>query len=100
MAIAPPRPAPALPARQFFLNGKALPVERGSGADQPVIGASARRLGAGDWIHVFPEGRVQPAGDVGAFRQVHGGLGEMIPRECLGGVVEGRGVDITCGQKA
>ncbi|KIZ07883.1 Tafazzin [Monoraphidium neglectum] len=56
--------------RQFFLNGKALPVERGSGADQPVIGASARRLGAGDWIHVFPEGRVQPAGDVGAFRQV------------------------------
>ena len=56
--------------RQFFLNGKALPVDRGSGAHQPVIGAAARRLAAGDWLHVFPEGRVQPAGDVGAFRQV------------------------------
>jgi monolysocardiolipin acyltransferase len=62
---APPR------HRQFFLNGKALPVERGGGAAQPVIGVAARRLAAGDWLHVFPEGRVQPAGDVGAFRQVH-----------------------------
>ena len=63
-------------ARQFFLSGKAMPVDRGGGAGQPVISVAARRLAAGDWLHVFPEGRVQPAGDVGAFRQV-GGL-------CLG----------------
>ncbi len=59
--------------RAFFLNGKTLPIDRGGGIDQPVIGVVARRLAAGDWLHVYPEGRVQPAGDVGGFKQV--GLG-------------------------
>lgn len=61
--------------RQFFVSGKALPVDRAGGVHQPVIGAAARRLGAGDWLHVFPEGRVQPAGDVGVFRQ---GIGKLV----------------------
>ncbi|KAI8468805.1 MAG: hypothetical protein J3K34DRAFT_522623 [Monoraphidium minutum] len=61
--------------RQFFQSGKVLPVERGGGAGQPALGAAAGRLAAGDWLHVFPEGRVQPAGDVGAFRQ---GVGKLV----------------------
>ena len=56
--------------RQFFTNGKTLPVERGSSVHQPVMSVAARLLGGGGWLHVFPEGKVQPAGDVTAFRQV------------------------------
>ena len=61
--------------RQFFVNGKTLPVVRGIGVHQPVMSATARRLGYGDWVHIFPEGRVIPQGTVGPFRQ---GIGKML----------------------
>jgi hypothetical protein len=54
----------------FFKNGKTLPVERGSSVHQRVINTAGALVGAGGWLHVFPEGRVQPGGDVGLFRQV------------------------------
>ncbi|GBG00037.1 phosphate acyltransferase [Raphidocelis subcapitata] len=60
---------------QFFANGKTLPVERGSSVHQPVIGTAARLLARGGWLHVFPEGKVQPDGQVGVFRQ---GIGKLI----------------------
>jgi hypothetical protein len=76
-ALLTQRPRPchraALPSlSQFFGNGKTLSVERGSSVHQPVLGTAARIVGTGGWLHVFPEGKVQPAGDVGAFRQVRG----------------------------
>lgn len=74
-------PATMPPPSQFFANGKTLPVERGSSVHQPVIGTAARLLARGDWLHVFPEGKVQPAGDVGAFRQVR--TAATIGRACL-----------------
>lgn len=76
----PPHGAPALAPnadarRQFFSNGKTLPVERGSSVHQPVMVAVGRLLGQGAWLHVFPEGKVQPGGDIGAFKQVRGRRG-------------------------
>ena len=50
--------------------GRVLPVERGRGALQPGMDAVVRRLDAGEWVHMFPEGR---RGEFGA------GLGAMRP---------------------
>jgi monolysocardiolipin acyltransferase len=61
--------------RQFFVNGKTLPVVRGAGVEQPVMAAAAWRLAAGDWVHIFPEGRVIPQGTLGPFRQ---GIGKLV----------------------
>lgn len=73
-----------VPRRQFFLNGKVLPVERGAGVDQASVSVAARALGSGDWLHIFPEGRVVPSGRVGPFRQ---GIGKLI---CEARGVQGR----------
>jgi monolysocardiolipin acyltransferase len=61
--------------RQFFLNGKTLPVERGAGVGQRIMGVAARALAHGEWLHIFPEGRVTPDGRVGPFRQ---GIGRLV----------------------
>lgn len=61
--------------RQFFLNGKTLPVERGAGVGQRIMGVAARALAQGEWLHIFPEGRVTPDGRVGPFRQ---GIGRLV----------------------
>jgi len=42
---------------------------------QPSVGVGARLLAAGDWLHIFPEGRVTPDGSVGPFRQ---GIGRLL----------------------
>ncbi|KAG1667040.1 hypothetical protein FOA52_000401 [Chlamydomonas sp. UWO 241] len=54
--------------RQFFQNGKVMPIVRGGGVDQPVMGTVARLVARGDWVHVFPEGRVMMNGELGPFR--------------------------------
>lgn len=43
---------------QFFKSGKTLPVERGGGLYQPVMHVVSRALARGDWVHVFPEGKI------------------------------------------
>lgn len=42
----------------FFSAGKVLPVVRGAGIHQPAMDAAVDLLGRGDWVHVFPEGRI------------------------------------------
>lgn len=65
--------------RQFFLSGKTLPIERGRGLQQPAMQTAARLLGRGDWVHVFPEGRV---GYSGRLQQCKWGVGKLVC-DCL-----------------
>lgn len=45
------------PAKARVFNaGKAVPIIRGEGLDQPGMHFLAERLRAGEWVHVFPEG--------------------------------------------
>lgn len=60
---------------QFFQSGKTLAIERGKGLNQPVMRVAAQRVAKGDWLHVFPEGRVGYAGTMGAFKW---GIGKII----------------------
>ena len=61
--------------RQFFLNGKTLPIDRGEGLHQPIMATAARRVAMGDWLHIFPEGRVNYSGKLGACKW---GVGKLI----------------------
>ncbi|CAM9269692.1 unnamed protein product [Choristocarpus tenellus] len=49
----------------FFGCGKVLPIHRGGGLDQKPLLDFARRLAAGDWCHVFPEGKTVQTGTLG-----------------------------------
>ncbi|RKP26880.1 acyltransferase-domain-containing protein, partial [Syncephalis pseudoplumigaleata] len=53
---------------QFFQLGKTLPVVRGDGIYQPAINFALDRLNDGEWIHVFPEARINQAPDMIRFK--------------------------------
>ena len=55
--------------------GRVLPVDRGSGPNQPLMDAVVAKLDAGDWVHMFPEGARQPSGTLGRMRP---GVGRLI----------------------
>eukprot|EP00871_Galdieria_phlegrea_P004234 jgi/Galph1/4811/GphlegSOOS_G3471.1 len=59
---------------RFFNNGKVLPIRRGCGLQQKEIYRAIGMLQRGDWVHVFPEGKVCQRG-IGLIRR---GVGKMI----------------------
>ncbi len=46
----------------FFAAGKALPIQRGGSIHQKGLATLLDKLNRGDWVHVFPEGRVWQEG--------------------------------------
>eukprot|EP00891_Asterochloris_glomerata_P001077 jgi/Astpho2/1077/Aster-07458 len=61
--------------RQFFRSGKSLPVDRGAGVNQAVVRTAADRVLRGDWLHLFPEGKVNYTGQLFPLKW---GIGKII----------------------
>lgn len=51
----------ALVSRTLKL-GKALPIERRGGVAQSFVQSASEKLSNGDWVHIYPEGRVRQTG--------------------------------------
>ena len=60
----------------FFTAGKTVPINRGGGLHQASLTAMADRIAKGDWVHVFPEGKVSKnANELGRLKW---GLGKLL----------------------
>lgn len=46
--------------------GKIMPIKRGAGVDQPRFLELCRHVAAGRWVHLFPEGKLNQGGSLGA----------------------------------
>lgn len=58
----------------FVTIGKALPIMRGGGVGHPFLFAAADKIIRGDWVHIYPEGRVVQS-SIGYLKR---GLGKML----------------------
>ena len=62
-------------ASSFFKAVQALPVERGSGLNQPSMRVASKLLSRGGWVHVFPEGTRSTTGELLKMKV---GVGQLV----------------------
>lgn len=62
-------------ARQFFITGKTLPIDRGAGLNQTVLKHVSSLVKHGDWAHIFPEGKISASGKLLPLKW---GVGKMV----------------------
>uniref|UniRef100_A0A0A9VT80 Tafazzin family protein n=1 Tax=Lygus hesperus TaxID=30085 RepID=A0A0A9VT80_LYGHE len=67
------------PLAYFFMLTRSVPIVRGDGVYQEGVNFAIERLSQGDWVHVFPEGRINDKMEYTRFKW---GVGRMI-YECL-----------------
>jgi monolysocardiolipin acyltransferase len=61
----------------FFSTGQVLPIRRGEGVFQPGMNDALCLLERGQWLHVFPEGKVIPDSTASRIR-LKWGVGRLI----------------------
>ncbi|CAL1382679.1 unnamed protein product [Linum trigynum] len=62
----------------FFRQGKCIPITRGAGIYQDHMSEALQRLSNGEWLHTFPEGKVNQ--EIAPIRRLKWGTASLIVR--------------------